>query len=454
MSHKKNSKIFLVLSLALVFTFIFGQFVTADGGVVIYDRDMWRLQDMKDQTAAINYENGMENMILSVNVNDFQGEKAVWIFPVPASPSRTAINIVSGFPRLRGYEVEKKLQSTISGSLALMALTQLFPFLPLSMMLVSMGGSRSGTGDYENVSVYEHMEKMGLTTELVTAENGSALNDYLAGKGLDLPLAMKTVLDDYAGKDYSFVVSWISNVEQFKEEQLSVAESLGGSFNLLGVSIIFPTNKIYFPLKTTSVYDSKRIPMNVYVMNHVTPELYQSIKWGAEVSYFVAEDYGVPEELSGFFNQKTAIADLKYTKIKIDSPSKYLEDDLWMENSAPLKVSLLFWINKCFFLFGILLFALISCAASLLAGLMVFGKEERSRKNLAVFGLWNFLTIVGFWMAAKRMGEKNSIPGLDAMLKKDGFSPNKKSGSFALAFSIVFLSMLAIANFSLMAVFR
>jgi hypothetical protein len=346
---------------------------------------------------------------------------------------------------LAGHDVKKKLQQTISESLTLMALTQIFPFLPLSIF-VSMGGSRSG--DYEDVSVYEHIEKMGLTTELIAAKDGNALNDYLIGKGLDLPPTMNSVLSEYAGKDYSFIASWISDIKQFKEEQLNMADNFGGSgsVNLLGISVIFPTDKIFFPLRTTSVYESQTVPMLVYVMRHVTPELYQTIEGSTAVSYFVAEDYNVPSELTVFFNQKTNISDLKYTKIKINSPSKYLMDDLWMKDVAPTNIALMFWLNKYFLAFGILLFALISCLASLIAGLMVFDENKISKKKFALFGLWNFLTIIGICIAAKRIGADYSVPSLDEMLKNESFAPNKQSNAFAITFSLVFIAILIVAG--------
>jgi hypothetical protein len=53
----------------------------------------------------------------------------------------------------------------------------------------------------------EHIEKMGLTTELIGTKEGNALYIYLTGKGLDLPSDSKAILDEYVGKDYSFVVS-------------------------------------------------------------------------------------------------------------------------------------------------------------------------------------------------------------------------------------------------------
>jgi hypothetical protein len=71
----------------------------------------------------------------------------------------------------------------------------------------------------DGVTVYESIEKIGLTTELVSAVNGSSLTEYITSKGLNLPESSKSILDEYTGKEYSFVISWISDIEKFKQEQ-------------------------------------------------------------------------------------------------------------------------------------------------------------------------------------------------------------------------------------------
>ncbi len=306
-----KSKISLVLVLFILSSFVFIPPVSADGGMVIYDPDMfrWELQDMNQQLCAINYENGFENMLLSVDVSDLHGEKAVWIFPVPAKPDKTVIDIIKGFPRLWGYDVKEKTDDTISDAFSVMRLSQVYTF-PVFYQLSMMSGIKEG------ITIHEHIEKMGLTTELVTAKDGNAFYNYLTNKDLELPSDLKSILDGYIGEEYSFVISWISGVEKFKQES-AIRDRYSRIINVVGVSITFPTDKIYFPLKPTSVYESQKIPILIYVMGHVTPELYPEIEKGSQVNYFVQRYYNVPNELSSFFNGKRRIEDLKYTKIKI-----------------------------------------------------------------------------------------------------------------------------------------
>lgn len=391
-----KSKIALVLVLFVLLLLFSTSSVSADGALVnrIHDVDMfyWELQDMDQQFCAVNYEDGFENMLLAVDVGDLQGDKAVWIFPVPANPNDTTIDVIKGFPILYGYDVKRRADDIIYGAFALSASSQVWtaPFFGLFVFGMGAGGVDRGVG--EGITVHEHIEKMGLITELITAEEESAFYSYLTDKGLELPSNLKSILHEYIGQEYSFVVSWIPDVEKFNQSNI-------------GVFITFPTDKIYFPLKPTSVYESQEIPIIVYVMGHVTPELYPEITTGGtEVNYFVENYYNVPDNLSSFFNGKTSIRDLKYTKIKINAQSKSLKEDLWIQNSTPSGVALADFMSGNGWVCGIIVWitflALNSCLASLLSGMLVFRKDKPSMKKFALLGISNFLTLAGFAIAS------------------------------------------------------
>jgi len=491
----------ICLSMLFIFlSFLLTPFASADGGMVIYDPIIasWDLKDIDQQICAINYENGIENMILSINVNNLDGEKAVWIFPVPAKPDKIVIDIIKDFPTFWGYNVEDEANEKFSSALILMQLSQIYPslfiggaifFRPMSAEISApLGVQTTGISGGGGVRVYEHVEKMGLTTELITSEKGDVLYDYLKEKELEIPSSFKSILEEYIGQDYAFVISWIPDTEEFKKGQeqayfMEMVEKWGSPdeiINLMeyfintaeteekekferslkrfhyfldkyeiiknpegdwenwdeyskpikeefkrylgyfmdskysiGQYITFPTNEIYFPLKLTSVYENLEIPILICVMGYITPELYPEIKDTAlagishyakteerQINYFFGENYNVPEELSSFFNGQTEIENLKYTVIKINKPSKYLIEDLWVKNFAPTKIILADFINRYILVLGIILFIFISCLASLFSGMIIFRKDEPSKKKFILFGLWNFLTLMGLSIAS------------------------------------------------------
>jgi hypothetical protein len=432
MDLKRRTGLILVLVASLSSMFV--EPVWGDGGIVIYDGDMslWELQGMDRQTCAINYEDGFENMLLSVDISDLRGEKAVWIFPIPAEPSGTSIDIIKGFPRFGGYDMERQADETVADAFLWMRLSQVYT-IPYMMLMTTMQLVPPDLG----VEVHEHVEEMGLTTELITAEDGTAFYEYLTDTGLDLPPDLRSVLEEYVGKEYSFVASWISDIERFRQETAG-EDIYGPIINTAGVSIRFRTDSIYFPLRPTSVYGSSTIPMLIYVMGHVTPELYPEIERESRVNYYLQGHYDVPGELSSFFGGRRAIEDLRYTRIRISAPSHALTEDLWIDDSAPVGLAVADFVNRYAWIGTTIFFALSSCLASLFAGTIAFRRGRTLKTRLALLGLFNFLSLVGFVVACAFLADRTVRSGSGPEPRLRAGWDSRKS-LFTLLFTVFFL---------------
>jgi len=116
---------------ALLFLLFLGSSALADGMIV--DRQS-RLYMQDSQQAFINYENGVENLFIMVNLRDAiaSGEENVWIFPVPAKPESIEINNLKGFPALYGTEIK---QQAIENVLFLEGYMALAAFPPAMLYL-------------------------------------------------------------------------------------------------------------------------------------------------------------------------------------------------------------------------------------------------------------------------------------------------------------------------------
>jgi hypothetical protein len=243
-----------------------------------------------------------------------------------------------------------------------------------------------------------------------------------------LPQEANVTIDEYIDEDYCFIVSWISDVEEFRNESLlgsryyylpdgyivdKYTNSIIGTVKdldiqlTLGVSINFPTEKIFYPLKLTSVYGSETIPIFIQVIDYVTPSKYPDVSQDGfmRTNYYVDDSYSVPINLTTFFAEQLVhsagnnIQNLRYTEIEIHSKAKYLTEDLWIENSAPAGVSALDFIASNGWLVLLLIFISISCFSSLLAGIIVFYKQKPSFYKFALLGLSNFASLIGFFAA-------------------------------------------------------
>jgi hypothetical protein len=408
-------------------------YAAADGRMFIRDRDMWYLQPEENQLAAIHYEDGMENMLLSVSPgSNFTGERAVWIFPVPAAPEKVSIDVLKGYPRWDGTDLDTEFRDSLSFSTATMALYATFPVsltgggaAVLSAFVFGMAGNIQKSAD---IQVYGRVEKMGVTSEVVAATDAGALRNFLLLRGMDDSMDGQQLLGDYIGKNYTFVVTSISDVAKFREasgHDGTYYDPYTGSAhqNPVGVFVRFPTDRIYFPLKPTAVYGTRQVPVLLYVTGYVSPELYEGIRDRTGITYFRQGYYSVSSDLAPFFNNKTPRHDLKYTKIRITTSADRFTDDLWMNPQPPAEVAAKDLYVQAGAAVSVVVYILFSMIASLLAGMLVFRKKAAGKKRLLLHGLWNCATFIGMAYATRKEFPQEEYG---------------KRGPFILAFYVIF----------------
>lgn len=532
---------------------IYPNLAKADGMIIKPDTDRWDYYRENNQQAFINFENGTQKMIISISTEE-KIQKGLWIFPIPADPNKVTIDVEENLPTLYGEEISQKAKSNLDEAQELSFISQIYSTLFLSVLgtppitttkdlTTTSFGLGAPEGETE-VQVYEHLDKDGITTEILTAKTANSLFDYLKGKDLKIEQGQIPILDQYIGKDFTFVVSWISptstNIEisnddifrflydyflvqpnkypifdefmktyEQKNECLKNQSEIdrsyyesgqiwSGRFDCLenpqntqlkedlyqeiranvnfinyvkelkteqansqtdsssigkypinynrGVFVSFPTDKIYFPLQPTSVYGSETIPITIKVVGFVSPVIFQDIKSYAEVKYYLGDNIDLQNQK--FLSQNPA--ELKYTKIEINSPSKLFTDDLWINSQAPTKVYYDQFFAKHPYIPGLILFMIISMISSLAAGITVF-KDFRNKKGIlkfTLFGLFNFLTLIGFVIATVFLKTKIIRPEdqpLFDKLKKKGYNPaalqtrDLRKIAFVPIFSILFL---------------
>lgn len=429
-------KLFALLAL-LFLILLMASPVLADGGVYIHHPDGWTTYPEKEQYAAINYENGYENMILTVGFDDLQDGTAVWIFPVPAKPEDTVISIIEDFPNYAGIDIKQSASRAAGDAFTVMRMTQ--PYMwPFALVMgatsimgqgdMAMSAGESKTTYYNRtVTVYERLQKDGVTTELITAKNPDSLYSYLSLKGAELPQASKDVLGGYIGKDYSFVISWISDMAAYSQNTQSQQpqeyyyyDSTPAPKAVIGVSITFPTDKIYFPLKPTSVYGSSEVPATIYISSHVTPLTYPEIENSITTQYLTQNNFSTngKDALTKFFNGKSSISGFDYTKVTLKVPSKYLKEDLWFSPSPPASVAAQSFVAKQSFAWGWLVLILLSGVSGLAAGMIVYRKDKPSAPKFLLFGLLNCLTLVPLIIVAFLLDVSKKIGGAKPLAKK------------------------------------
>jgi hypothetical protein len=445
-----------LIAIALLALMLVPANVLADGGIWINPwSDHWEPVEESGQVAAINYQNGLEKLIISTSFEMKNMSEAVWIFPVPADPSKVVIDITSEFPRLYGYDVVEKAKEDVDNVVRASQLTQIYPIISylFTPIYMATGGTLTaefgkGLAGVPSVTVWEHIEKEGMTTELVTARSGDALYYYLENRGHRLPKGAISVLDEYVGRDYCFVVSWVSWISVLEPRYQEGYAPIYYRERHPGIFITFPTDKIYYPMIPTSIYGSKRIPIRVYILGYVTPELPDELKSYTTVNYY-SQDYFDEWGLEEFYKSTDAKG---YTKMEMYAPSKYFTDDLWFDLTAPPKVlyadTIHYTISKNWIVFEILFILIVSAITGALVGIIVF----REWKNYALIGLANVFSIIGLSIAVAFAKTKKIDESVRRRLKQEGFmviTTDKRKFAFVILFSIAFLIVSLIAGYLL-----
>ncbi len=356
----------------------------------------WTYADEYSQQALIGYENGIEKMLLSINLQASR-EDAVWIFPVPAPPTKVTVDLKSNFPQLRGEEITGKAKFALFSIKRFLAATQLYPIFLAGGWGNFWGLHYSGPLYYPDapaslssiaipsittdVVAYKHIEKSGLAAEVITAKTARGVYQYLREKGLHIEENTIPALSHYIGKDFTFVVSWIA-----------ASDTAPSTTRSRSVLVAFPTTKIYYPLLPTSAYGNKEIPATIRVIGYRTPETFNEIRRYTKVNYFIDQTASIGKHLA-----PTTPSEVPYTKIEIYAPSRAFTQDLWIDPRAPFRVHYSSFLFQHPILSGSILFFLSSVLASLIGGWIVF-RELRNKKGartLALVGLANCVSIIG-----------------------------------------------------------
>ncbi len=291
--------------------------------------------------------------------------------------------------------------------------TQLYPMLMLPFLAVSYSDDLGRTDGSGGVDVASHLESRGLTMEVLSTQYASALAAYLEERNLELGDDSYQVIEEYIGQDYAFVASWISNVTQFMSEtEMQYDPSSELLYYEFGFFVEFPTERMYYPLRLTSVYGDTVVPMLLQIIGHVEPDgsefeygqIDMSVQHMRDSSYYVGDD------LASFFthdgNPTSAgfyLTDVEYTQIVITAPSKDLAADLWMVPASSAKLAAQEWVIDYGFLAALWTVAAMSALTGLIAGALVFAPYKPILWMFAALGLANVMTIVGLWLACRKL---------------------------------------------------
>src|SRR5262249_20056886 len=134
--------------------------------------------------AYIEWEAGRERLFVATRTEPSQGP-ALWVVPIPSPPAQVAVEPVQVFPSIGSTtpyvnEARDHLKSA----------TALTATLDTGFLLCPVFLGKNATATFsqvkgsldEGVTVHQHIEKLGLVAEVLTARDLGAFDRYLRGK--------------------------------------------------------------------------------------------------------------------------------------------------------------------------------------------------------------------------------------------------------------------------------
>lgn len=447
--------------------------VSSDGRSYVYDpypsaKSAEQVME-KAQYASINFQDNYQKMILQISVNKtqlLQAESAVWIFPIPAPSEDVNLDVISGMrlPVPGGHFVRTLAQRSVLDLFLWSSSTQIYPSpMVLSPNLPGSGSlpyrdfrHMGGIGDNQgNVIVQRHLERFGLATEIVEANSSLSLKNYLKSHSLTLPDNDSEILAEYIDKNYSFSISWINDTQKFVEEA-----DPDYQYYDLGVCLGFPVERIFFPLKLTSLYGDLAIPIILQIIDPATVAPGQGLLNNLDVwvDYAYEENHRADAAMIDFYAEQierdsinvsgeTIFLNLTYTLVIIEDYSYKFTDDIWFVPDTPMTLQYDTFFVSGWPIVAVLSVLFASMFSSLLAGMWIYRGFEPSKWKFALLGLTNLLTILGFiivssWLRINKKFLGKSIIEGEITVENTALIPPPLR-YFFISFALLFMSLTA-----------
>lgn len=336
---------------AIAFLAILSSTVRADGCVIKHGG---QLVPEKEQRAFIDWQEGQERLFLAIRTAETK-EPSLWLVPVPATPESIRVEPVIEFPRVR-WATDPHKAARIQVSMAWIPIIAMdIGLVPLFCCMLGGGcgaGPNSDNPDRNaDYSVFQRKEQHGMFMEVLTARTTAGLNAYLQKRMLAVSAEDLAGLASYLGGEFSLICAWTN-----PQAEPTVARA---------VCIGFPTEKIFYPLKPTRVYQDE-IDTSIIVRGWVRPadqapiprKQFQYLR-GA-ISKFTLPSWMQKDGTTAASDKVELL-----TRVVLDRSPQQWSEDLYLVPGYPREVAL----GVAVFQFGAGGFWLIQAGLALLLGL-------------------------------------------------------------------------------------
>jgi hypothetical protein len=419
--------------MALVLT---GGVASADGKAYFWhakDASGARPLRQDEQRAAILCRDGIERLVIAVNIRPEYDAQAVWLFPVLGTPDKVTVDVADAFPAFEGTNPFRRAQGWISLFGTAARATQLWPLF-FEFLFPALGRALGPA------VVHTEVEKWGIRAETVTAGSVAALAAYLEEKGRALPAEELDAFKPYLTDGHVLVVAWISSQDELRAKfplYHRPAATRGGLWPCLYVE--FPSEKPFYPMRPTSTYGEDYMEFTLFLVGYLAAEQEPQDAW--ERHFWASKP---PEAGPARFLEALPRGRFAYTILELSGKAQDFTEDLWFKAAPEPSTWYAFAVARAFQLpWGFVTYAvgimLLSYVAGGLTGLLMF----REWKPYARVALWNVLTLLVLNRAVQWAKDSRGRPL--RWWRGEGFW----CISFPFVFSVVFVIVTMFAQFLL-----
>jgi hypothetical protein len=349
---------------SIILIVLMASFSSAAGAFFENRNGTWLAAEPLAEFGAISFNGSVETLSLAFTTKPTEG--GIWVIPIPSKDA--SARSLSSFPEFQGVELREKAMESLFSTYESLFATQIYALPYLS--LVGRYSLENRTVENASIQILDSVDAVGVGSELILPEK---LDSYLALKKLNKSSGLEA-LQNYS-EDYALIVS--------------VVKPTNNSLTR-GLIISFPTSKPYYPLSVPGSATDQ--PIVIYSIGNYLPELGDEAIDPRITYYYTPRNTST---VTGFFFSK----DSNFYETSLNPPYTS-KSELWFYQVPKKESAFLESIVKHPILWGLLVYIVLSCLASMIASAIVFRYERPKVFMFLLFGLANLLTLIGFWTIA------------------------------------------------------
>lgn len=407
---------------------------TLADGFAFKHRDMTGIMPLyqNEQRATIRHHDGVQHMLIAINVDLADDERGVWIFPLPAAAEETSVELIDQFPRFFGRSLHSRVAGQVHNLAMMVRLTQVW-----TLFMCEFLPSLATRGDF---TTQAGIDRWGLQTDVVTTDTADGLAAYLATRNYDVQPADLDPFESYFGDEFVFVVTTLQSADALRAEFTDLNRRHAGNSRWPTLTVSFPAEQPFYPMRPTSAYAPEHLRVTLYLIGSYVAVTAKPLEQQLRHSYYELD--AIPAGLPPAFTDSLPAGVFGYTRVRTNTSAGNFVDDIRFESTelpgvayarildtvTSPPVAALSWVASVLIL---------SYFAAGVSGLLVFRRWHRP----ALFGLMNIFTILAMWLHLRR--KPATTLGLP--------SGNEPTGRATLVFLAVF-SMLFVIETWLLAI--